>query len=181
MTAETLTLVSAIIAAIGVLVAMWTLIIQAHQNRLALGASFIHDIEKEFLWSDRMQEQRLAIAQFFQNQQSENDAPPSAVAHMLDWLDQIGLYHRKGVIDLEMTWTTLFYWYGHYWVLLESFAERYESNAGGITFYQNARELFSDLCTYGNKKRNLPSPTKYFNEERLTAFIDEEIRQCSKT
>lgn len=174
-----------LLSVLGVAIAMWAVWSQTRQNNLSLSATTLRDLEDDFLWSNRARQQRFKVATFLHNRgiphgNEHSDIPPSEVAHLLDWLDQLGLYTKKGVVDLEMVWVTFFYWFGHYWVLLNSYASEFEKEAGGIEYYSNARYLYSRLCRFGYKKRNLPSDDIYFSEERLRAFLREEIEQWAE-
>jgi hypothetical protein len=111
-----------------------------------------------------------------------SDKPPlTEIADLLDWFDTVALYTKRGVIDLEMVWTTLFYGFGHYWIFLEKYVDYYEERAGGIEFFQNTRILYKKLYTYGRKHKGLPKPDVYFSKERLQEFLKDEIEKCTRS
>jgi hypothetical protein len=61
MTNNLVTLISVVISAISVLVAMGALLNHRHQNSLALGVNILRELEKEYVWSKEMRKRRLVI------------------------------------------------------------------------------------------------------------------------
>lgn len=175
---DVISVIATLISALSVIVAIGALWSQARQNNLTLSANILRDIEKDFLWSDRMKQRRLVLSMFLLNDHNKNSIP-AEVGDMLDWLDQLGLYNRKNIIELEMTWVTLFYWFSHYWNHLKDYADKFEDEVGGIKYYQNARIIYYKLYKFGQKHKKLPAEHVYFSKERLQAFLIEEIEQCS--
>ncbi len=179
MTNDLITLISVVVSAISVIVAMGALIIQRHQNSLALGVTILRELEKEYLWSKVMRKRRLMVAQFLRDKKNSDNLPIAEIAELLDWLAMVALYTNRGVLDLEMVWTTLFYGFGHYWVLLEKYVNYYEGKAGGIAFFQDGHILYKRLYQFGRKYKRLPKPNKFFTQERLQEFLQDEIDKCS--
>jgi len=181
MTNDLITLIPVVVPAIGVLVAMVALICKSRQASLALGVTILRELEKEYLWSKEMRRRRLVIAKFLQDKNNSDKPPISEIADLLDWLDMVALYTKRGVIDLEMVWITLFYGLGHYWAFLEKYVDFYEKRAGGIGYFKNSRILYKKLYQFGIKHKGLPRPEVYFSQERLQEFLDDEIDKCSRS
>lgn len=175
---DIISIVTIVLSALGVTVALIAVFTQARQNNITLGTTILRDLEKDFHWSEEMRSRRLAAATYLFHQK-ENDIPPSQVGDILDFFDIVGLYHNKHIIDTEMTWVAFYYWIGYYWQLLKVNADYFENIAGGITYYENFRLLYTKLTKYGRKRKRLPLEEEYFTRDRLYAFLEEEIRQCS--
>jgi len=175
---DIVSIATSIVSLLGVIVALCAVWIQTRQNNLALGATILRDLEREFHWSEEMRNRRLALATFLLNRKVD-DIPSSHVSDMLDFFDAIGLYHDKGVIDTEMTWVMFYYWVGHYWQLLKEDADYFERLDGGVTYYKSIRLLYTRLTKFGRKKRKLPREEEYFSTDDLQTFLETEIKQCS--
>ena len=171
-------MVTVVISALGIIVALWAVWAQTRQNNRALGVTILRDLEKEFLWSEETRSKRLALAKSLRDRKP-GDPPPPEVDYILDFFDSMGLYHNKGVIDTEMAWVMFYYWLGYYWQFLKEDANDLENQQGGIVYYKNIRLFYERLTRFGRKHRKLPRDETHFAPDRLRAFLEDEIENCS--
>ena len=164
------------ISALGVIVAVFTLIAQTRQNNATLRVNLLRDLEKEFFFE--MREQRLAASKFLLNRK-DNELPIGVVADILDFFDGVGIYLDKDALDDEMVFNSFYYWFRHYWELLRNDINFYEESAGGFTYYKYIRRLHKRLIRSANQFEGRKKVKDTPSIEKLKIFLKEEIKQCT--
>ena len=163
-------------ATVAIVFALFALQIQTRQNNRALGVTILRDLEREFV-SEDMKRERYELASFLLKRQPSEPLPPH-LTDVLDFFDTVGTYLSKGVLDVEMTWDTYFYWLGHYYRLLREDIDLIERRNAGIVYYHNLRLMCAELDRFGYRHRKLPHGNEYYSPQRLKGFLEEELRAC---
>lgn len=175
MSVDVFSSITAIISAIGVLVALLALLRQSRQSNFALGVSVLRDLEKDFD-SDLMRHERLVLATFLLKREEDEPLPPH-LTPVIDFFDTVGVYMHKGVLDEDMTGTTFYYWLEHYWQLMENDIESLEVELGA-PFWQKARLLNKRLKKWRKRARRSRDDERQ-RGNRLRDFLEEELKVCS--
>lgn len=178
MTSETLfSAMTGAASVIAIVVAVYAVRVQNRQSGISLEASLIRDLSNDFS-GDHLVHCRYVVATYLVDSDKRGDPPPE-IYELLDFLDWVGMYHRTGVIRPDLAWTTFYYWIGHYWHLLGDYAEAFQQFHGGAAYYHDLPVAYEKLTAFGRKHREMPSPDVYFNQERVSSFLLDEIRTCS--
>jgi hypothetical protein len=173
------TVVAAIAAVFAVLVSVYALRLQTRQNNLALGVNLLRELEQEFDYD--MKNARMATAGFLLDRLDgkSTGALPLSALEILDHFYMLSMYLRKGVIDLEVTCITYFYWERFYYTLMQSDVESL-SDLYGKSYCKDLFQLHSVLTNYARRHRAFDEKSTY-TDQKVRQFLREEIEYCGAT
>jgi hypothetical protein len=151
-----------------------------------LEAALVRDLANDFL-GDHLVRSRSVTAEYLMGRGREAAqpidvcAPPIEVYEVLDFFDMVGMYYVRGVISADLAFSAFYYWLGHYWQWIGEYTEAFHEAHGGLTYYRDLFRFYEELTAFAQEHRNMPSTDTYFTDERLTAFLLDEIATCAPT
>jgi len=159
---------------------------QLQLSALSLQATMLRDLEREFN-ETRRQQDRFKLAAFLLNrlagEANRKTRLTPDLAEILDFFEAIGLYVKKGALDLEMTWSAFYNWVAPYWQLVHEDVDhlrKTRSELGSKTLWEEVQWLYKELAKYEiNREGYEKEPS--FSDCQLKQFLNEELITCSRS
>lgn len=160
-------LIAAVAALISALVAVAALWIQERRSRRLLAIELLFKFDDRFN-SEAFQRMRTSAAKALQERRED----PAAVDDVLDFFETMGLLARRGVLDMEMLWSTFFTWLDGYWHAAREYFK--DVTADDTTTWTELEYLHSALRAIDKNKADLTDSELIWSREDIEDFIESE-------
>jgi hypothetical protein len=89
---------------------------------------------------------------------------------VLSFFEEIGIYVKNEVFDLEPVWDLYSYYIEHYWPILLPRVSEYRITESDDSYYDRAQLLYDKCCALSKKRKANPKKT----EVQLAQFVEGE-------
>jgi hypothetical protein len=102
----------------------------------------------------------------------ENLRIENAEGDVLGFFEDLGLYYKRGVFDIEIIWERYSYFVEYYWAMYYSSIYKYRSETADNTWFRCFENLYNAIQNYSKKECGMSAPK---TEEQISKFIRGEL------
>jgi hypothetical protein len=152
-----------------VIVTIWILFEQSMYSRENIKITLFNNLEDTFFNKyvpDRrtLAQRRLSLSKD-KNQIIQNT--------LMDFFESLGMYLRRGYIDLDLVWEHFCYYTIRWWGATQNIIFNWREEEKDKTLYANFQYLNDKLCKYEMKKRHMRQE-EIINDDIINQFLEEE-------
>ena len=161
MTADRIT---ALAAAVGVIVTVWSLQSQLASSRFAVSVDLLGKMDERFNGAAMLKKRTEAATALLKKKDY------GMADDVLDFFETIGLMMHRGALDEEMVWNTFCYWIDGYWRAAQPYIQ---SERQGDPVVWTEFEYLEERCLAFEKRKTRGHNTE---EVSLQEFLNYEAR-----
>lgn len=168
-----LNLLTIIIALLGVIITIWSVIRQANDTHLSLGVQIFRDLENEFN-TDGAKKQCIQLANQYSILKKSKSLPIKIFSEnsgVFDFFETVGILTRRRVLDIELVYSNYYYWFIPLWELAESDIKAWRKRHNDETYWRDCDNLYKRLVTYDARLRKIP--VRKLSYKELENFMKE--------
>ena len=142
---------------IGLLIAIWAVWHQSRDTHTSLGVQILRDLEKEFI-SGGTKRQCIRLATHYlrtKRRRPRSTAAFSRDSSVFDFFESVGLLLRRGVLDMEMVYSSFYYWFVPLWELAEPEVVAWRHAHDDSTYWRDCERMYDHLVKHDARQRGI--------------------------
>lgn len=147
-----------VIALVSVIVTMWAILSQTRDTHFSLGMQILRDLENQFNTSGA-KKQCIKLAGEYSKLKKGKLLLPSTFSEnssVFDFFETVGILLRRRVLDVELVYSTFYYWFVPLWELAESDIKAWHNRHGDNSYWIDCSYLYNRLVKYDARQRKIP-------------------------
>lgn len=98
----------------------------------------------------------------------------NAEGTVLGFFEDLGLYYKRGVFDIEIVWERYSYFIEHYWSMYQPSITEFRADSKDASWFSSFEELFRAVDRFSKKKG---ATTGLKTKEQIAKFVRGELEE----